>query len=176
MGRPGEGMAAGSQGGAGGAQGGGGAVGGKHPCAMQLQTGKRKRSHEPLGMIPNLQALQANPRIDAVWLYLSTPDLAARQRQRLREVESTVNKRLTWAAQQVGGPWGLQKHGWILPCRARRQASRAPWREPAWMSPDWHADRRPGTWVWAWHDGMPLTAGLPPWWTAGGQGSKARCV
>jgi guanylate kinase len=51
-----------------------------------------------------LQALRSNPRIDGLYLYISTstPEvLAQRQKQRLLEAESTLAKRLAWAKQQV---------------------------------------------------------------------------
>jgi guanylate kinase len=51
-----------------------------------------------------LQALRSNPRIDGLYLYISTstPEvLAQRQKQRLLEADSTLAKRLAWAKQQV---------------------------------------------------------------------------
>lgn len=55
-------------------------------------------------MQPLTQALRSNPRIDGLYLYVSTstPDLLAeRQKQRLAEAASTLSKRLAWAKQQV---------------------------------------------------------------------------
>lgn len=52
----------------------------------------------------NWQALRSNPRIDGLYLYISTSSpelLAERQKQRLSEAQSTLAKRLTWAKQQV---------------------------------------------------------------------------
>jgi guanylate kinase len=51
-----------------------------------------------------LQALRSNPRIDGLYLYISTSSpevLAQRQKQRLAEATSTLSKRLAWAKQQV---------------------------------------------------------------------------
>lgn len=51
-----------------------------------------------------LQALRSNPRIDGLYLYVSTSSpqvLAQRQKQRLSEAASTLDKRLAWAKQQV---------------------------------------------------------------------------
>jgi hypothetical protein len=50
------------------------------------------------------QALCSNPRIDGLYLYISTSTadvLAQRQKQRLAEADSTLAKRLAWAKQQV---------------------------------------------------------------------------
>lgn len=46
------------------------------------------------------QALRADKRIDAMFVYVTTADpaeLAARQRARLKEAEQTMAKRLAWA-------------------------------------------------------------------------------
>lgn len=51
-----------------------------------------------------MQALRSNPRIDGLYVYVSTssPDvLAQRQKQRRSEAASTLGKRLAWAKQQA---------------------------------------------------------------------------
>ena len=50
------------------------------------------------------QALRANERVDGLYIYVDTSSpavLAARQKARLKEAETTVQKRLSWAQQQL---------------------------------------------------------------------------
>lgn len=50
------------------------------------------------------QALRSNKRIDGLYLYVRTSApsvLSARQKQRLKEADSTIQKRLSWAGAQV---------------------------------------------------------------------------
>lgn len=51
-----------------------------------------------------MQALRSNKRIDGLYLYVNTSSpevLGRRQKKRLAEAASTLDKRLTWAKQQV---------------------------------------------------------------------------
>ncbi|KAK9808730.1 hypothetical protein WJX72_002676 [[Myrmecia] bisecta] len=58
-----------------------------------------------MGMdLQGVRALQANKRVDGLYLYVAPPslqELEARQRGRLREAESTIQKRIIWAKQQM---------------------------------------------------------------------------
>lgn len=58
-----------------------------------------------------LPTSQANKRIDGMYLYIAPPsleELEARARGRLKEADSTIDKRLAWAVEQVKqvGSWG----------------------------------------------------------------------
>lgn len=51
-----------------------------------------------------VEALQANNRIDGMYVYVAPPsleELESRIRGRLKEAESTIQKRVTWAVQQT---------------------------------------------------------------------------
>lgn len=51
-----------------------------------------------------IQALRSNKRVDGLYLYVNTSSpliLGSRQKERLAEAASTLDKRLTWTKQQV---------------------------------------------------------------------------
>ena len=51
------------------------------------------------------RTLQKTPGVDGLYVYVAPPsfeELEARCRGRLKEEESTIQKRLTWAQDQVG--------------------------------------------------------------------------